>query len=869
MRRFMITLLAIGVLCDLAAVSSAEDWPQVKYDARRSGNVPDRQVRLPLGLVGAVPMTDAVLASPAVADGRVYVVDASGVMFCLDAVTLQVRWKFASPGGAANCNNVSSPAVASRYVHFGTMAGGYYVLDTAGGTVVKEIVCGEPILSAPVVSEGRVYFATLGSRVYALEPDGTLCWTWDYVRERLGFSGDRWSGEAWSRFKRGRVTWKDQFCCSQDLAARGKMVVVPAGGETIWLEDTGAAARLAGVGLVPNCAGTESPATFGQSIGEDGTVYRQWHRRDNTGRVEMLRLADDGHVTTDFVRGTLAAVNRSESLGFSSVSIRGQDVFRCRPERSFGFCRHAPGGEQPQYLGGPPAIASPVLVGDKGIYGSLDGRLCVVPLDGSRGVWSFATAFARPVSAPACVCDGRIYFGCEDGYLYALGPGGSAPMPAKDLELWRVRSPLTGKYADSKYDWFTNYGDQQSTNFTDQALRLPVKVKWIRRYEGTFKHTPVCGGGRMYTHTAEGQLIAVEAETGRLLWRRYFPGVHACFTSPLYWKERLLVPQAGLDGAQLRCLDAATGRLLWQAPFSGSPSWSRQQPPVVHGSLAIYAYGTGKHTAGGDRETLGWLYSHDNPSYPTDHRPLVRAWDIDTGREAWTRDFSEYGTGGDDGGVCLMDGTLYYSCFFGYAAKRRGEPGPHGVTAALDPADGRVRWLTTKYSVTAGTTISAAAGRLYLGGYNAADSKSGPRHVWCLDARDGRLIWQSDPLIKSINVVTVGPDFVFAHAYGTDSYLLDKATGKILSKFNKDYACTRFTLAGRYLLGANMDLIDTAAGHEVVSSGPCVDLRECVGAMVSNGRIFYTSQANGLQVSQVYGQEAERFKGAWRRAGEK
>ena len=184
----------------------------------------------------------------------------------------------------------------------------------------------------------------------------------------------------------------------------------------------------------------------------------------------------------------------------------------------------------------------------------------------------------------------------------------------------------------------------------------------------------------------------------------------------------------------------------------------------------------------------------------------------------------------------------------------------------MDPATGRVRWLTTKYSVTAGTTISAADGRLYLGGYNAPDSKKGPRYVWCLDARDGSLAWQSEPLVKAINVVTVGRKFLFVFAYGKDGYLIDKATGRILSKFNYGYACTRFTVSGRYVLGANMDLIDTAAGNQVVSTGPCVDLRDCVGAVVSNGRVFYTSQASGLQVSQVYGEEAEKLDGPWRKA---
>jgi outer membrane protein assembly factor BamB len=181
----------------------------------------------------------------------------------------------------------------------------------------------------------------------------------------------------------------------------------------------------------------------------------------------------------------------------------------------------------------------------------------------------------------------------------------------------------------------------------------------------------------------------------------------------------------------------------------------------------------------------------------------------------------------------------------------------------MDPATGAVRWLTTEHSLTAGCTISARDGRLYLGGYNPPASKSGPRHVWCLDAKDGSLVWESEPLVKAINVVTVGSKFAFVFAYGSDGYLIDKATGKILSTFNKGYACARFSLSEPYVLGPNTDMIDTSAGHKLASTGPPVDVRECVGAVVSNGRIFYTAQASGMQVSKVCGAEAQEAAPAW------
>src|SRR5262249_23036643 len=148
---------------------------------------------------------EAILTSPVVANGKVYAVDASGNAFCIDAKTLQVVWQFKNQHGPGNCNNVSSPAVLGNRLHFGTMAGSYYVLDTADGKLVKEIRCGELIFSAPAVGNDRAYFATLGAQVYAVDANGNTQWTWDFVKEVLKFNGNRWSGEDWRKHLQGRV----------------------------------------------------------------------------------------------------------------------------------------------------------------------------------------------------------------------------------------------------------------------------------------------------------------------------------------------------------------------------------------------------------------------------------------------------------------------------------------------------------------------------------------------------------------------------------------------------------------------------------------------------------------------------------------
>jgi hypothetical protein len=48
-------------------------------------------------------------------------------------------------------------------------------------------------------------------------------------------------------------------------------------------------------------------------------------------------------------------------------------------------------------------------------------------------------------------------------------------------------------------------------------------------------------------------------------------------------------------------------------------------------------------------------------------------------------------------------------------------------------------------------------------------------------------------------------------------------------------------------------------------TGPAIDSRECLGAVVSNGRIFYTSQASGFVVSQTYGSDSQKLPAVWER----
>lgn len=889
------------------------DWPQRLGNALRSGDASRESLESNFRIVTALPLSDAVMASPVISDNLLIAVDAAGVVHAFDTNRFVKKWTHATHQGAGNCNNVSSPVLVDGYVHVGTMSGKYVVLDQSTGELIREIDCGEPIFASPVVDSNRVYFTTLGAVTRAVSPRGDLIWSWDFVKEVIGFRGNRWSGADWLSFRGDRVTWRDHFVCSRDICMTDRTLAIPAGGRTVFLRDAGEKAELIEVGTIPSYAGTEYPATFGQSMDRDGNVYVQWHRRDNAGRVEVFQLGEflrhgdepgssearvhrekqhDGSlISSHSLSATETSIEKHGLLGFSSPTVRGDSLYRVKPEMGAGLVEHDLVSGETKLLHPKPGLASPVLTKHHAIYGGFRGEVYFVPLgSSSANLEMIQTPLKAAISAPVSIAQGRVYVPSEDGHVYVIEGGVASQLPgsekiireAKPMSLQVIRSPLRGEKAGAEYDWYTNYGDFSGTNANDQGLAAPLRMRWTMRLDGTIKHLPVCGGGRLYMHTAEGQIIAVEQDTGRLLWRRYWPGVYLSFTSPLYTEGKLIVPQAGIDGSMMRCLDAETGELLWAAPFTGSPSWSRQFPPVVCGNLAIYASGSGEYAAQGTekpfvfrgdpieqngREVMSWIYSNDNPYYPKNHRPRIWAWDCDTGELVWDKDFSEHGRGGNDCGICLLDGKLFYSVFFGYDQKariRRGLPaGNNGLTVCLDPLNGHEYWSTQEYYVTSKCTLSGRDGKIYIGGFNRARSGTDDRYVWCLDASSGKLVWKSDPVTSALNVVTVGNQHVFSNALRGKGNVFDRNSGKVVAQIGHNYACCRFTLSEPFVLGANMDMIDLANSGKLVSTGPAIDSRECLGAVVSNGRVFYFSQASGFVVSQTFGQDAKNLPPIW------
>ena len=142
-------------------------------------------------LIWKYQTTDAIVSSPAVADGKVFTGGDDGYVYCLDAYKGTLNWKTFVNGDLPYTYGSfvlkSSPAVSDGKVYVGSLDGYLYALNEDSGNVDWKFNTHGQILSSPAVADGAVYFTSEEPStgvLYKLDAaTGALIWKLDLPYE--------------------------------------------------------------------------------------------------------------------------------------------------------------------------------------------------------------------------------------------------------------------------------------------------------------------------------------------------------------------------------------------------------------------------------------------------------------------------------------------------------------------------------------------------------------------------------------------------------------------------------------------------------------------------------------------------------------
>lgn len=384
------------------------------------------------------------------------------------------------------------------------------------------------------------------------------------------------------------------------------------------------------------------------------------------------------------------------------------------------------------------------------------------------------TTSARPVRGAALVL-------CIAALLPTIRPAFGAPAARTpgDVDAARLQA------ADSEpQNWFTAGRDKDGTYYSPLKTIDAQNVKqlgfaWqydlgspLRGQEAT----PIVVDGVMYTSGTWGYVYAVDASSGRELWRYdpkpdYFTGRHPCCDlvnrGVAVWKGKVYV--ASTDG-RLHALDATTGRKIWEAdtitdhklPYSstGAPQIAGNVVVIGNGGADMGHVAVRGYVAAYDLETgaFKWRFYTVPPpvGQPYENPELAMA----------DRTWDPHRKAQFNGGGTVWDGFAYDAdlnlVYFGTA-----NAAPYDLRQ-LGPA--KLDSLFTASII----ALDAATGRM------AWYYQTTPRDSWDYDSVQ-KLILANMQIDGSTHPV------IMQASKNGFFYVLDRKTGKLLSAKNYTY----------------------------------------------------------------------------------
>ncbi|MBS1919051.1 MAG: PQQ-binding-like beta-propeller repeat protein [Bacteroidetes bacterium] len=116
-----------------------------------------------------------VISTPAVSGDDVMVGNQDGRMFCVSLKTGKEKWRYQTGGSI-----FSSPAIVEGKIIFGSGDGKIYCLSTKNGKLIWKFQCGASVLGCPVIENNIAYIGASDHHFYALDIiSGKMKWSFD------------------------------------------------------------------------------------------------------------------------------------------------------------------------------------------------------------------------------------------------------------------------------------------------------------------------------------------------------------------------------------------------------------------------------------------------------------------------------------------------------------------------------------------------------------------------------------------------------------------------------------------------------------------------------------------------------------------
>lgn len=286
---------------------------------------------------------------------------------------------------------------------------------------------------------------------------------------------------------------------------------------------------------------------------------------------------------------------------------------------------------------------------------------------------------------------------------------------------------------ESDLAWPTYGYDQERTRSSPaRHMRPPFRRLWTFHGRSLLELPPVVGYGRVYLTTFDGRLLALDAATGRAVWR-YSSG-RCGWASPAL-ADRLVYDtfignedchSHATDG-QVAAFDSRTGRLRWL----------RQIGPTESSPLVV-----------------------DGVVYVGDWNGRVWALDAASGRTRWTSDLA----GAIKGSLAMSDDRLFIGTYA-------------GDVVSLDARSGRVLWRSGGHGPFYASP-AVAYGRVFIGSLYGG--------VYAFGATTGHLLWSRPTGTYVYASAAIWRGLVLVGSYNHDFYAFDAGTGDIRWRFHAD-----------------------------------------------------------------------------------